>query len=59
MKNYGMPFKNTAIDKLGSKFGDPQTTKSVTVRPSADQVSRVKGRMESNINQMDADTHGY
>jgi hypothetical protein len=24
MKNYGMPFKNSAIDKLGSKFGDPE-----------------------------------
>ena len=27
MKNYGMPFKNTAIDKLGSKFGDPDKPK--------------------------------
>jgi hypothetical protein len=27
MKNYGMPFKNAAIDKLGSKFGDPDKPK--------------------------------
>ena len=27
MKNYGMPFKNSAIDKLGSKFGDPDKPK--------------------------------
>lgn len=59
MKNYGMPFKNAAIDKLGDKFGKGQTTKSVTVRPSADQVSRVKGRMESDINRMDAEIKGY
>jgi hypothetical protein len=63
MKNYGMPFKNAAIDKLGSKFGNGepkgQTVKAVTVRPSAEQVSRVKGRMESDINRMDAETHGY
>ena len=39
MKNYGMPFKNTAIDKMSGKFsnGEPepkmrvQTTKAVTV----------------------------
>ena len=39
MKNYGMPFKNTAIDKMSGKFsnGEPepkmrvQTTKEVTV----------------------------
>ena len=41
MKNYGMPFNNTAIDKMSGKFGngDPepkmrvQTTKEVTVKP--------------------------
>lgn len=27
MKNYGMPFKNAAIDKLGGKFGDPDKPK--------------------------------
>lgn len=27
MKDYGMPFKNTAIDRLGSKFGDPDKPK--------------------------------
>jgi hypothetical protein len=59
MKNYGMPFKNAAIDKLGGKFGKGQTEKPVTVRPSAEQVSRVKGRMESDINRMDAEIKGY
>lgn len=61
MKDYNMPFKNSAIDKLGGKFGngDPKTTKSVTVRPSAEQVSRVKGRMESDINRMDKEQAGY
>lgn len=63
MKDYNMPFKNAAIDKLGGKFGkgEPkgQTVKAVTVRPSAEQVSRVKGRMESDINRMDAEIKGY
>jgi hypothetical protein len=63
MKDYNMPFKNMAIDKMSGKFGNGepkgQTMKSVTVRPSSDQVSRVKGRMESDINRMDAETHGY
>lgn len=59
MKDYGMPFKNTAIDRLGDKFGKGQTVKPVTVRPSAEQVSRVKGRMESDINRMDAEIKGY
>ena len=59
MKDYGMPFKNAAIDKLGGKFGKGQTTKNVTVRPSAEQVSRVKGRMESDINRMDKEQAGY
>jgi hypothetical protein len=59
MKDYNMPFKNMAIDKLGGKFGKGQTEKPVTVRPSAEQVSRVKGRMESDINRMDAEIKGY
>ena len=28
MKNYGMPFKNTAIDKMSSKFSNGQQTQS-------------------------------
>ena len=60
MKDYNAPFKNSSIDRLGDKFGKKsQTVKPVTVRPSAEQVSRVKGRMESDINRMDAETHGY
>jgi hypothetical protein len=63
MKDYNMPFKNTAIDKMSGKFGNEepkvQTVKAVTVRPSAEQVSRVKGKMDSEINRMDAETHGY
>jgi hypothetical protein len=27
MKDYGMPFKNAAIDRLGNKFGDPDKPK--------------------------------
>jgi hypothetical protein len=52
-------FRNGAIDKLKDRFGKGQTEKPVTVRPSAEQVARVKGRMESDINRMDAETHGY
>lgn len=61
MKDYSMPFKNSAIDRMSKQFGKdkPQTTKPVTVRPSAEQVSRVKGRMESDINRMDAEIKGY
>ena len=61
MKDYSMPFKNSAIDRMSKQFGKdkPQTTKSVTVRPSAEQISRVKGRMESDINRMDAEIKGY
>lgn len=59
MKDYGMPFKNSVIDRLGDKFGKGQTEKPVTVRPSAEQVARVKGRMESDINRMDAEIKGY
>jgi hypothetical protein len=64
MKDYNsIPFKNAAIDRMSRQFGkgDPkgQTVKPVTVRPSAEQVSRVKGRMESDINRMDAEIKGY
>ena len=58
-------FRNAAIDKLKDRFGkgdEPtrtMTTKSVTVKPSAEQVARVKGKMDSEINRMDAETHGY
>jgi hypothetical protein len=58
-------FRNSAIDKMNGKFGkgdEPTrtiTTKSVTVKPSAEQVARVKGKMDSEINRMDAETHGY
>ena len=52
-------FRNGAIDRLKGKFGKGQTEKPVTVRPSAEQVARVKGRMDSEINTMDAETHGY
>ena len=52
-------FRNGAIDRLKGKFGKGQTEKPVTVRPSAEQVARVKGRMESDINRMDAEIKGY
>mgnify|MGYP003639866577 FL=1 len=52
-------FRNGAIDRLKGKFGKGQTEKPVTVRPSSEQVSRVKGRMESDINKMDAEIKGY
>ena len=52
-------FRNGAIDRLKGKFGKGQTEKPVTVRPSAEQVARVKGRMESDINKMDAEIKGY
>ena len=52
-------FRNGAIDRLKGKFGKAQTEKSVTVRPSAEQVARVKGRMESDINRMDKEQAGY
>ncbi len=52
-------FRNAAIDKLKDRFGKGQTEKPVTVRPSAEQVARVKGRMESDISRMDAEIKGY
>lgn len=52
-------FRNSTIDRLKGKFGKGQTEKPVTVRPSAEQVSRVKGRMESDISKMDAEIKGY
>lgn len=52
-------FRNGAIDRLKGKFGKGQTEKPVTVRPSAEQVARVKGRMESDINKMDKEQAGY
>ena len=43
MKNYGMPFKNTAIDKLGSKFGkDKPTHQNVDFKANAQK--RIEGR---------------
>jgi hypothetical protein len=52
-------FRNSDVDKFKGKFGKGQTEKNVTVKPSAEQVSRVKGRMESDINRMDAEVKGY
>jgi hypothetical protein len=38
MKNYGMPFKNAAIDKLGSKFGkDKPTHQPVDFKANAEK----------------------
>ena len=55
MKNYGMPFKNTAIDKMSGKFanGEPepkmrvQTTKEVTVKPKKKGPVAKMGEMET------------
>ena len=52
-------FRNGAIDRFKGKFGKGQTEKPVTVRPSSEQVARVKGRMESDINKMDKEQAGY
>ena len=38
MKNYGMPFKNSAIDKLGDKFGkDKPTHQNVDFKANAEK----------------------
>ena len=57
MKNYGMPFKNTAIDKMSGKFsnGEPgpepkmrvQTTKAVTVKPKKKGPVAKMGELET------------
>ena len=55
MKNYGMPFKNTAIDKMSGKFstGEPepkmrvQTTKEVTVKPKKKGPVAKMGEIET------------
>lgn len=52
-------FRNGAIDRLKDRFGKGQTEKAVVVRPSAEQMAKAKDRMDSEINRMDAETHGY
>lgn len=55
MKNYGMPFNNTAIDKMSGKFGkgepEPkmrvQTTKEVTVKPKKKGPVAKMGELET------------
>lgn len=48
MKDYGMPFKNAAIDRLGSKFGkDKPTHQDVDFKANAEK--RVADRVNKNF----------